>query len=288
MLRPNPSELLKSSLESADLAGLGTFQEEGFAIVPQSAPMGKLLPALQQGTQRVLAGQYDTQTPPKFSNYSLQKKDSFMQVKGLHLSDKALYEGLLQEQFAREVAEITGSTRLQLLDTALWIKPGAAGVQSQIPWHRDFDYTQYFPEGIIHAWVPLHAIGPQDGPLIYLAGSHRQRQAIRALPIQEQGYLEEEWQRMQMSAATPLKAVPVVVPVGGYSVHDAHTLHGSGTHHGAEPRMAMAITLVTDKLVVDPLGYDGVQLGHLRDMHDPYRCPLLWESEPNQPTTLEK
>ncbi|HAA18149.1 MAG TPA: hypothetical protein DCR93_22855 [Cytophagales bacterium] len=85
----------------------------------------------------------------------------------------------------------------------------------------------------------------------------------------------QEQDRRSHAAEEELPLWPVEVSLGGFGMHHAHLLHGSGMSYLPGERFALALTLVTNGLVIAPKGYDDIQLDHFALLHDREQCPVI-------------
>jgi len=119
----------------------------------------------------------------------------------------------------------------------VWIKtPRSEG--SLIPMHRDFAVIdERGGRAALQIWIPLVDLGPDNGALILLDGSHRDASATR------------QYRPWRALTPDPLEVIPEgaqrpTLRAGEGVVFSNRTLHGSARNRSAEPRPAVGCVLV--------------------------------------------
>lgn len=112
---------------------------------------------------------------------------------------------------------------------------GATG-HNWVDLHQDWIYAEEPPHRSIVAWCPLVGMGPEDGVLHVVPGSHRWLQRPRG-----SGPLPDLFGPRQ--ARLWPHAVGTGLDAGSAVVYDAAALHGSPPNDGARTRLAVGIAL---------------------------------------------
>jgi phytanoyl-CoA dioxygenase PhyH len=126
-----------------------------------------------------------------------------------------------------------------------FFKPKGGG--RLVPWHQDeAHYDPRFDHHSLNVWVPFDDVGPDNGCLWYVRGSHRE--GIREHRHPGGGAPDVAL----MTDDVPLdRAVAVPLPMGGASFHHCRTLHCSGSNTTGEHRRALAIICSTEPVPRD-------------------------------------
>jgi ectoine hydroxylase-related dioxygenase (phytanoyl-CoA dioxygenase family) len=111
-----------------------------------------------------------------------------------------------------------------------------AGVGSPVEWHQDFVFFPHTNDDVLAVGIALDDCTPDNGCLLVVPGSHR-------------GPILDHHQNGVFVGAVPAslpdvamdKAVPVIVPAGGMSVHHSRTLHASAPNRSSKPRRLLLI-----------------------------------------------
>lgn len=135
-------------------------------------------------------------------------------------------------------ARVIGEDML-LWSTEFFIKQ--PGDERFVSWHVDDTYWNIDPVEQVTVWIALSDIGPENGPLRYIPGSHREER----LPVAT----DESAGNMLISGQTAQgvdesRAVNVLLRAGEVALHDGRTLHASGKNTGADARIGIAARFV--------------------------------------------
>lgn len=112
-------------------------------------------------------------------------------------------------------------------DQALYKEPSGGFT----PWHADQQYWPMASSLSVTAWIPLHAVPLEQGPLSFGRGSHRKRIG-RDLPISD----ESEQLIRKAIAAEGVVEVTDPYALGDVSFHLGWTLHRAGPNTTDQPR----------------------------------------------------
>ena len=134
---------------------------------------------------------------------------------------------------------ILGPNAYLLYDHAIYKSPGKQGTTS---WHQDSGYdTEH--ETRLAIWIPFQDTASIDGAMRYVPGSHLGGRREHLSRVASDGksveYLEVadgEW-------------VDVPCVFGGATLHDFHTVHGSGPNLGNQVRKAWILDFGVGSLV---------------------------------------
>jgi ectoine hydroxylase-related dioxygenase (phytanoyl-CoA dioxygenase family) len=169
-------------------------------------------------------------------------------------------------------------------DQALYKEP-AGGFT---PWHADQQYWPMASGLSVTAWIPLHAVPLEMGPLSFARGSHRKR-------IGRELAISEESERLIREAVRDQGLVEVSEPyaAGDVSFHLGWTRHRAGPNTTAHPRKVHTVIFMDiDMLLAEPKN-DAQRLDHQtwtpsteigQVMADP-RNPVLYEAASSEAAT---
>ncbi len=162
----------------------------------------------------------------------MEKRDTysraFIQVGNLWEKSEAARRLTFSQRLAGMATELLGSSGVRLWhDQALYKEPSGGFT----PWHADQQYWPMNSSLSVTAWIPLHAVPLEQGPLCFGRGSHRKRIG-RDLPISDssEALIQKEIQDQGV--------VEVIEPyeLGDVSFHLGWTLHRAGPNTTVLPR----------------------------------------------------
>ncbi|MGI9454151.1 MAG: phytanoyl-CoA dioxygenase family protein [Pirellulales bacterium] len=153
---------------------------------------------------------------------------AFIQVGNLWEKSEDARRLTFSKRLAGIATDLLGVSGVRLWhDQALYKEPSGGFT----PWHAD---QQYWPMGSnlsVTAWIPLHAVPLEQGPLCFGRGSHRKRIG-RDLPISDSS------EALIQKEIKDQGVVEVIEPyeLGDVSFHLGWTLHRAGPNSTALPR----------------------------------------------------
>ena len=170
----------------------------------------------------------------------------------IHLANHAITELLRSPAIGRWVAQVAGAKWVKLWGSQLYFKPPGQPLHSQVGLHRDAQYVPCIAEGGIFGWIPLTVMNEAVGPLMYLAGSCHYKETNGKLPVLKTLMFRGSWMPSTVALATlPCPVIPQFLKPGDMSLHHQDTLHGSFCNRSDSPRVAIAVSFVTDKTSYD-------------------------------------
>lgn len=116
-----------------------------------------------------------------------------------------------------------------------------AGVGAPTPWHQDEAFRRDYAPGYreISIWLPLQAVGRENGCMEFVPGSHRNP----VLPHRSPGGDTRVHTLECPGGFDPAAAVLCPLPLGSASVHHCRTLHHAGANVSSQERIAYVIGL---------------------------------------------
>lgn len=210
----------------------------------------------------------------------LEKRDTygkaFIQVGNLwQMSPKARALSF-SRRLARIAAELMDVDGVRMYhDQALYKEAGGGFT----PWHVDQQYWPMATGKSVTAWIPLHAVPMENGPLCFGRGSHL-KNIGRDLPI------SDESERIIREAIKALGVLEVYEPydLGDVSFHLGWTLHRAGPNTCDYPRKVHTVIYMDKDMIMhqpknprqeqDALKWaPGIKVGEV--MASPLN-PILW------------
>ncbi len=206
------------------------FREDGFIRLSGVLDAATLADCEREITALTLANDSHAGVPMEARDtYSR----AFIQVGNLWTKGAQARRLTFSLRLARIAAELLGTRGVRLWhDQALYKEPSGGFT----PWHADQQYWPMASGLSVTAWIPLHAVPLDQGPLSFGRGSHRKRIG-RDLPI------SDESERLIREAVAREKIVEVSEPfaVGDVSFHLGWTLHRAGPNTTDRPRKVHTI-----------------------------------------------
>ena len=254
-----------------------SYNRNGFYIHENSVLEVSRVNAARNGLDMIRAGEYDTGSSPAGSR-GISGDDPHVlgKISQPQIANTAIAELIRLPEIGECAAAVTGADMVQVWLVQLLYKPpipeGETG-QTNVGWHQDWNYwhpTWEDPSELLTAWIALCDVGATSGPMNFVRGSHRWKNVgggdFFSQDIGQKSFSipeSEVWQE-----------IPAVMKVGGLSLHDKLTLHGSGQNTSGQPRCSLAMHLRTDK----SRPVDGGRKGHARFIDDLNICPVIYGS----------
>lgn len=256
------------------------FREEGFVRLPQVFTpdvLAALEPAITSDT---LAHDPNADVP-------LEDRDTygraFIQVGNLWRRCPEAKRLTFSKRLAGIATALLDTRGVRLWhDQALYKEPSGGFT----PWHADQQYWPMASGLCVTAWIPLHAVPREMGPLSFARGSHRKR-------IGRELAISDESER-QIQAAVREQGIEEVIEaydVGDVSFHLGWTLHRAGPNTTATPRKVHTVIFMDiDMRLAEPKN-DAQRLDHAtwtpstavgEIMADPLN-PVLYEGADSDP-----
>ena len=127
-----------------------------------------------------------------------------------------------------------------LWGTTLFGKPPHNGKQT--PWHQDGEYYPIEPLDVLTMWIPLDDVIPENGPMTFIPGSHRDRRLF------SHSWVEGDDKTINLVCDAEhfdeAEAEPLILRAGQVSFHDVYMIHGSTANHTDKRRAAFIVRLM--------------------------------------------
>ena len=158
---------------------------------------------------------------------------AFLQVMNLWTKSDAVKRFVFGRRLARIAAQLMGTRGVRLYhDQALYKEAGGGFT----PWHADQYYWPLASDRSVTAWVPLHAVPREMGPLAFAPGSQK-LDLGRDLAISDASQSRIEKQLL----AAGLGQVDEPFELGEISFHAGWTFHRAGKNTSPKPREVMTV-----------------------------------------------
>ncbi len=158
---------------------------------------------------------------------------AFIQVFNLWREDPDARRFCCSRRLARIATELLGTRGVRMWhDQALFKEPGGGFT----PWHADQQYWPMATGLCVTAWIPLHAVPLEQGPLAFARGSHLRR-------IGRDLEISDDSERLIREAIAAEGIVEVTEPyaAGDVSFHLGWTLHRAGPNVTTAPRRVQTV-----------------------------------------------
>ncbi len=165
---------------------------------------------------------------------------AFLQVFNLWEENEKAREFVFGKRLARLAAELLGRSGVRLYhDQALYKEAGGG----YTPWHVDQVYWPLTTDRTVTAWVPLHAVPLENGPLCFAAGSQRLQEGRNLIISEESERVISE--RMKLSDF-PVDESPF--DLGEVSFHLGYLFHRAGPNQLPQPREVMTVIYMDSEM----------------------------------------
>lgn len=159
--------------------------------------------------------------------------------------DEWFHDLIFHPALIERARQVLGAERLRFWHDQVFWKP--ARHPGVVPWHQDYSYwTRTGPPAHATLFISLDDMGPENGGLEYVPGSHR----WGLLPLQDFG---GDLDALQAELPEDLRAAfqpePVRLRAGQASMHHSHLVHGSRGNPSDRPRRAVVLNYMADGTV---------------------------------------
>ena len=228
---PSPTAQLPdlASPHPVDDAAVARFAADGHTLVRGLATPEEVAAyreVISEATRRL-----STETRPLDERDTYGK--AFLQVINLWRHSDIVREFVFGRRLARIVTALLQTEGVRLFhDQALYKEAGGG----YTPWHTDQFYWPLASDRVAAAWIPLHAVPLEQGPLMFSVGSQRITTG-RDLEISDESE-RVLGERLRISNL-PVDETPF--DLGEVSIHLGRTFHRAGPNTTARAREVMTI-----------------------------------------------
>jgi ectoine hydroxylase-related dioxygenase (phytanoyl-CoA dioxygenase family) len=158
---------------------------------------------------------------------------AFLQIFNLWREDPAIRELIFSKRLAGIASALLETQGVRIYHDQALFKEGGGGIT---PWHADQYYWPLETDKTITAWIPLHAVPLEMGPLEFCAGSHRVVEG-RDLKIGD----ESEALIQQRLRVTDYPHIIEPFDLGEVSFHSGWIFHRAGVNSTNQTRKVMTV-----------------------------------------------
>ena len=161
--------------------------------------------------------------------------------KSIQLTNPSKYQSwLLNTTYVRNATQIAHqvlSPKSFMTFDFVLLKP--AGVGGGTPWHQDEAYLDpKYDHSTLTFWMPLQDVGPSDGCMAYLPGSH-----LRGVFEHRSVHGDPRAHAYECATTIPQEeSVLCPLPAGACAIHGQRTMHRSSNNTSSVDRYAYIIT----------------------------------------------
>ena len=220
-----------------DAAVRTRFREDGYVKIP-----GVFSAATLAWIDGVVTSIVEARNP--LAGVPMESRDTygkaFIQVFNLWRESEAGEAVARSRRLAGIATALLGTTGVRLWhDQALFKEPGGGFT----PWHADQQYWPMATGLCATAWIPLHAVPLERGPLSFAPGSHLKKIG-RDLPISD----DSERLIREALAAEGLRVVIEPYAAGDISFHLGWTLHRAGPNTTDQARRVHTVIYMDEAM----------------------------------------
>jgi ectoine hydroxylase-related dioxygenase (phytanoyl-CoA dioxygenase family) len=170
---------------------------------------------------------------------------AFLQISNIWETSETVKEFVLGKRLARIAADLLQTQGVRMYhDQALYKEAGGG----YTPWHVDQYYWPLATEKTVTAWIPLHEVPMENGPLMFSVGSQRIKIG-RDLEISDNS--EKKIDEQLKLSNLPVDETPF--DLGEVSFHLGFTFHRAGPNKLPKAREVMTIIYMDrDMRLIEP------------------------------------
>jgi ectoine hydroxylase-related dioxygenase (phytanoyl-CoA dioxygenase family) len=165
---------------------------------------------------------------------------------GAWLIDELIHDLVFHPGVTVPVAQVLGAKRLRFFHDQVFWKP--ARHPGVVPWHQDYSYwTRTGPPAHASLFLTLDDMGPENGGLEYVPGSHR----WGLFPLQSfGGPLDALQEHLNPEQCAQFRPQCLRLRAGQASIHHSHLIHGSRGNTSDQPRRGLVLNYMADGTLV--------------------------------------
>lgn len=247
------------------------YHKDGYYIVPEVVIPSSLIIEAKARIKLILEGQYETGRQP-WRCWNVGDPNKIQKMDQVHLVDNSIRQLVTHSNIGRWAAKVTGAKKIQIWATQLFYKPPGGGHQGNVGWHTDQQYWKFWRGEVFSAWLALTDITNENGPIIFVKGSHRWRTDEGDAYSQDLTSIRRKLVS-DIPSGNCWRETPAIIPAGGLSFHHRNTWHGSSENRSNDPRCNIVINLCTEKSEPDP---EQEHFGYCEHLNDAEICPIIY------------
>jgi ectoine hydroxylase-related dioxygenase (phytanoyl-CoA dioxygenase family) len=165
---------------------------------------------------------------------------AFLQITNLWLRSEIARNLVFSKRLARIATELLRTRGVAIYHDQALCKESGGG---HTPWHVDQFYWPLATGKTVTAWIPLHAVPLEQGPLTFAVGSHRIKTG-RDLEISDMSEIKNG-EHLKISKL-PIDETPF--DLGEVSFHLGYTFHRAGANKTSRMREVMTIIYMDEDM----------------------------------------
>lgn len=180
---------------------------------------------------------------------SIDERDTyakaFLQIENIWLQSEHVREFVFGKRLARIATKLLRTQGVRLYHDQALYKESSGGYT---PWHVDQVYWPLASEKTVTAWIPMHAVPIENGPLCFAKGSQRLRKN-RDIQISDES--EKLIQEQMKLSDCAVDESPYAL--GEVSFHLGYNFHRAGPNKLDRPREVMTVIYMdSDMRLAEP------------------------------------
>ncbi len=206
------------------------YRENGYLVLESQIPADQLAPA-QATLQRLVANAVGLEESDDIYDLEDSHRPDAPRVRRIklpHQVDPAFDALMRSEAILGPVRDVVGPA-LRLHTSKLNLK--SAGYGAAVEWHQDWAFYPHTNDDILAVGVMLNDVGPENGPLLVLPGSHRGPVLDHHAHGRFCGAIDIASSGLDLDDAVALTG-----PAGSISLHHVRTVHGSDLNRSDQDR----------------------------------------------------
>jgi ectoine hydroxylase-related dioxygenase (phytanoyl-CoA dioxygenase family) len=180
------------------------------------------------------------------NNKPLDQRDTygkaFLQIFNLWRQDEHIKDFVFSKRLGKIAADLMQTDGVRMYHDQALYKEGGGGIT---PWHADQYYWPLSTDKTITAWIPLHAVPLEMGPLEFSAGSHVIVEG-RELAISD----DSEVIIQKKLRVTDFKHVIEPFDLGEVSFHSGWVFHRAGANTTQSMRKVMTVIYMDKNMIL--------------------------------------
>ena len=266
------------------------FQEHGWFITPEILP-DSLLDRIYSASEELYNGDKDAELPlAGCSNWQVGDKVAVRNNEYISFQKKAFQELSLQPIIGAIAARLMGTDLVRYFQDQLVSKQPSRIDTTHVGWHTDRSYhSNCTSDKILTAWIPLHDVNEEHGPLVMVDRSHTWSQTDHMRGFNHNNHSEIE--QIFVQQGKEFNKIPIVLKKGQISFHSSSLVHGSFQNRSNIMRRAVVLNIQDAENRHQEFWNNGKQINHyldslcrkqangLPDYTDPNVFPVIWSGK---------
>ncbi|MCJ8329248.1 MAG: phytanoyl-CoA dioxygenase family protein [Lentisphaeria bacterium] len=254
---------------------LDAFEKNGFYVYDKPVLSAELVSDVHDAMHMIMNGENDTGMPARLDFWKPEDDPAaLVKIDNPQCASKAITKLLKSPEMGAAVAAVTGAEMVQIWTTQLLYKPPQSDDGDKVQgvgWHQDWTYwNTNWKEGadLFTAWVAISDVKEESGPMKFIARSHSWQK-----PGGGNFWGDNSAKDFEVPEGEEWNEVTATMPSGALSVHDCHTLHGSGPNESSQARYSFALHMRSEKSFPLPGDPEFSRSSRIDDMD---LCPIIY------------